>query len=457
MVLEEMLECINILLENRNISELKRSLNEVNPVDIARLLEEIEDERQRTFLFRMLTKENAAETFVEFDGDTQENLIRAFSDTELREVLDEIYIDDAADIIEEMPAIIVKRILKNTDKETREAINTILKYPDDSAGSIMTPEFVDLKKDMTVEDAFKRIRRTGVDKETIYTCYVTDASRHLIGVTTVKELLLNDYDDVIEDFMETNVISINTLDDQEYASDMLSKYDFLALPVVDMENRLVGIITYDDAIDVIQEENTEDIQKMAAIVPTDTPYLKTSVFETFKKRIPWLMLLMVSATITSQILTTFENKLASVMVLTAFIPMLMDTGGNTGSQASVSIIRALSLGEIGIRDIFKVLWKEIRVALCCGISLSVICFAKLMLFDRVIMGNDGVTVIVAIVISLTILVEIILAKIVGCTLPIVAKKIGFDPAVMASPFITTIVDAISLLVYIAFASLLLGV
>lgn len=457
MVLEEMLECINILLENRNISELKRSLNEVNPVDIARLLEEIEDERQRTFLFRMLTKENAAETFVEFDGDTQENLIRAFSDTELREVLDEIYIDDAADIIEEMPATIVKRILKNTDKETREAINTILKYPDDSAGSIMTPEFVDLKKDMTVEDAFKRIRRTGVDKETIYTCYVTDASRHLIGVTTVKELLLNDYDDVIEDFMETNVISINTLDDQEYASDMLSKYDFLALPVVDMENRLVGIITYDDAIDVIQEENTEDIQKMAAIVPTDTPYLKTSVFETFKKRIPWLMLLMVSATITSQILTTFENKLASVMVLTAFITMLMDTGGNTGSQASVSIIRALSLGEIGNRDIFKVLWKEIRVALCCGISLSVICFAKLMLFDRVIMGNDGVTVIVAIVISLTILVEIILAKIVGCTLPIVAKKIGFDPAVMASPFITTIVDAISLLVYIAFASLLLGV
>lgn len=457
MVLEEMLECINILLENRNISELKRSLNEVNPVDIARLLEEIEDERQRTFLFRMLTKENAAETFVEFDGDTQENLIRAFQDTELREVLDEIYIDDAADIIEEMPATIVKRILKNTDKETREAINTILKYPDDSAGSIMTPEFVDLKKDMTVEDAFKRIRRTGVDKETIYTCYVTDASRHLIGVTTVKELLLNDYDDVIEDFMETNVISINTLDDQEYASDMLSKYDFLALPVVDMENRLVGIITYDDAIDVIQEENTEDIQKMAAIVPTDTPYLKTSVFETFKKRIPWLMLLMVSATITSQILTTFENKLASVMVLTAFIPMLMDTGGNTGSQASVSIIRALSLGEIGNRDIFKVLWKEIRVALCCGISLSVICFAKLMLFDRVIMGNDGVTVIVAIVISLTILVEIILAKIVGCTLPIVAKKIGFDPAVMASPFITTIVDAISLLVYIAFASLLLGV
>ncbi len=457
MVLEEMLECITILLESRNISELKRSLNEINPVDIARLLEEIEDEKQRTFLFRMLTKENAAETFVEFDGDTQENLIRAFSDTELREVLDEIYIDDAADIIEEMPATIVKRILKNTDKETREAINTILRYPEDSAGSIMTPEFVDLKKDMTVEDAFKRIRRTGVDKETIYTCYVTDASRHLIGVTTVKELLLNDYDDVIEELMETNVISINTLDDQEYASEMLSKYDFLALPVVDMENRLVGIITVDDAIDVIQEENTEDIQKMAAIVPTDTPYLKTSVFETFKKRIPWLLLLMISATITSQILTTFEDKLASVAVLIAFIPMLMDTGGNTGGQSSVTIIRALSLNEIGLKDIFKVIWKEIRVALFCGISLAIVCFLKLMLFDRFVLGNHEITFIIALVISLTILTEIVLAKIVGCTLPIIAKKMGFDPAVMASPFITTIVDAISLLVYIAFASVMLGI
>lgn len=457
MVLEEMLECINIYLENRNISELKRSLNEINPVDIARLLEEIDSDKQRTFLFRMLTKENAAETFVEFDGDTQENLIRAFSDTELREVLDEIYIDDAADIIEEMPATIVKRILKNTDKETREAINTILRYPDDSAGSIMTPEFVDLKKNMTVEDAFKRIRRTGVDKETIYTCYVTDESRHLIGVTTVKELLLSDYDDAIEEFMETNVISINTLDDQEKASEMLSKYDFLALPVVDMENRLVGIITVDDAIDVIQEENTEDIQKMAAIVPTDTPYLKTGVLETFKKRIPWLLLLMISATITSQILTTFEHKLASVAVLIAFIPMLMDTGGNTGGQASVTIIRALSLNEIGLKDIFKVIWKEIRVACVCGICLAAVCFAKLMLFDKFILGNHEITFIIALVVSLTILVEIVLAKIVGCTLPIFAKKIGFDPAVMASPFITTIVDAISLLVYIAFATIMLGI
>lgn len=455
MVLEEMLECIEIFRENHNISDLKRCLNEMNPVDIARLLDEV-DERERTFLFRMLTKENAAETFVEFDGNTQENLIRAFSDTELKDVLDEIYIDDAADIIEEMPATIVKRILKNTDKETREAINTILKYPDDSAGSIMTPEFVDLKKDMTVEDAFKRIRRTGVDKETIYTCYVTDASRHLIGVTTVKELLLSDYEDNIEDLMETNVISINTLDDQEYASEMLSKYDFLALPVVDMENRLVGIITVDDAIDVIQEENTEDIQKMAAIVPTDKPYLKTSVFETWKNRIPWLMLLMVSATITSQILTNFEDKLASTAILTAFIPMLMDTGGNSGSQASVTIIRALSLGEIQMKDIFKVIWKEIRVAAVCGLSLGVVCFVKLLLFDRLVLGSDQITVVIALVVSLTIFVEIICAKIVGCTLPIIAKRLGFDPAVMASPFITTIVDAVSLLVYIGFVEVILG-
>lgn len=452
-----MMECIDELHKNRNLRELKKYLNEINPADIAQLLESIDDEKKRVFLFRMLSKETAAETFVEFDFDTQENLIRAFSDTELKEVLDEIYIDDAADIIEEMPASIVKRILRNTDTETREAINTILKYPEDSAGSIMTPEFVDLKKDMTVRDAFKRIRRTGVDKETIYTCYVTDESRHLIGVTTVRELFLNDYDDTIGDFMETNVISINTLDDQETASRALSKYDFLAMPVVDMENRLVGIITVDDAIDVLQEENTEDIQKMAAIVPTDTPYLKTSVIETWKKRIPWLLLLMVSATITSQILTVFENKLSALSVLIAFIPMLMDTGGNSGGQASVTIIRSLSLGEIALKDIFKVIWKEFQVAVVCGFSLSLVCFAKLMLLDRIIFGNSEITLAVAFVVSLTIFIEIICAKIIGCTLPIFAKKLGFDPAVMASPFITTIVDAVSLLIYFGLATLVLSI
>ncbi len=399
MVFEEMIERIDELHSTRNISELKKYLNDINPADIAQLLEEFEDERKRVFLFRLLAKENAADTFVEFDGDTQENLIRAFSDSELREVLDEIYIDDAADIIEEMPATIVKRILKNTDPETREAINTILKYPEDSAGSIMTPEFVDLKRDMTVEDAFKRIRRTGLDKETIYTCYVTDASRHLIGVTTVKELLLSDSDDVIEDFMETKVISINTLDDQETATRTLSKYDFLALPVVDMENRLVGIITVDDAIDVIQEENTEDIQKMAAITPTDTPYLKTDVIDSWKKRIPWLMLLMISATLTSQILTTFEDKLLQASVLTAFIPMLMGTGGNSGGQSSATIIRAISLDEVSFKDIFKVMWKEFRIGAISGLSLAAVCFVKLMLFDRIVLGNDALTVTVSIVIS----------------------------------------------------------
>ncbi len=457
MEIEEVKNVIEELYGSREIGKLKKYLNDMNPADIAQILEEVDDEKQRVFFFRLLTKENAADTFVEFDADTQENLIIAFSDTELKEVLDEIYIDDAADIIEEMPATIVKRILKNTDPKTREAINTILKYPEDSAGSIMTPEFVDLKKDMTVEDAFKRIRRTGVNKETIYTCYVTDSSRHLIGVLTVKDLLIHDYDDIIEDFMETNVISINTLDDRETASKQLSKYDFLAMPVVDMENRLVGIITIDDAIDVLQEEDTEDIQKMAAILPTDTPYFKTGIFETWKKRIPWLMLLMISATITSQILTTFEQKLSSMAVLIAFIPMIMDTGGNSGGQVSVTIIRSLSLGEVGLKDIFRVIWKEIRVGAVCGISLGAVCFAKLMLFDRLVLGNSDLSVTVSLVISLTIFVEIIMAKIIGCTLPILAKRLGFDPAVMASPFITTVVDAVSLLVYIGFAALILRI
>lgn len=452
-----MLEYTDKLHEEKNIRELKKFLNELNPADIAQLLESINNEKKRMFLFRMLTKENAAETFVEFDGDTQENLIRSFSDSELKEVLDELYIDDAADIVEEMPASVVKRILKNTDHETREAINSILKYPEDSAGSIMTPEFVDLKRNMTVEDAFKRIRRTGVDKETIYTCYVTDESRHLLGVTSVKELLLHDADDEIEDLMETNVISVNTLDDQEKASALLSKYDFLALPVVDMENRLVGIITVDDVIDVLQEENTEDIQKMAAIVPTDTPYLKTSVTETFKKRIPWLLLLMISATITSQILTNFENKLASVATLIAFIPMLMGTGGNSGGQSSVTIVRALSLGEISLKDIFKVIWKEVRVGAVCGIVLAAVCFVKLLLFDKYVLGNSEITVMIALVVSLTIVVEVVFSKVIGCCLPIIAKKCGFDPAVMANPFITTITDAVSLLIYILFASVLLGI
>ena len=384
MELEELKTEIEDLHTKRQFSAIKTILNQLNPADIAQLLEEFSNE-ERLLFFRLLGKEEAADTFVELEPDNQEALIHAFSDNELREVLDELYLDDTVDMIEEMPATVVKRILRNTDVETRASINTLLRYPEDSAGSIMTPEFVDLKRDMTVEDAFKRIRRTGVDKETIYTCYVTDASRHLLGVTTVKELLLHDQDDRIEAFMETNVIYVNTLSDQEEAAAQLSKYDFLALPVVDLEERLVGIITVDDAMDVIQEENTEDIQKMNAIVPTERTYLKTGVLATWKSRIPWLLLLMVSATFTGSIITSFEDKLASMIILTSFIPMLMDTGGNSGGQASVTVIRALSLNEIDMRDIFKVIWKELRVGLLCGSSLAAINFVKVLLVDRLML------------------------------------------------------------------------
>ena len=456
MELEELKAEIEDLHTKRQFSAIKTILNQLNPADIAQLLEEFSNE-ERLLFFRLLGKEEAADTFVELEPDNQEALIHAFSYNELREVLDELYLDDTVDMIEEMPATVVKRILRNTDVETRASINTLLRYPEDSAGSIMTPEFVDLKRDMTVEDAFKRIRRTGVDKETIYTCYVTDASRHLLGVTTVKELLLHDQDDRIEAFMETNVIYVNTLSDQEKAAAQLSKYDFLALPVVDLEERLVGIITVDDAMDVIQEENTEDIQKMNAIVPTERTYLKTGVLATWKSRIPWLLLLMVSATFTGSIITSFEDKLASMIILTSFIPMLMDTGGNSGGQASVTVIRALSLNEIDMRDIFKVIWKELRVGLLCGTSLAVINFVKVLLVDRLMLGMTGVTLKVDLVISLTLIVEVTLAKMIGCSLPIIAKRLKLDPAVMSSPFVTTIVDAISLLIYFGFATAVLHI
>ena len=457
LTIDEITEKISNLFEEKKYSQIKESVAAMNSADIALIFEEIPEDK-RLLLFRLLPKEEASDAFVELDGDTQEALIRAFSDNELKEVIDELYLDDTVDIIEEMPATIVKRILRSTDAETRASINALLKYPEDSSGSIMTPEFVDLKKDNTVEDAFKRIRRTGVDKETIYTCYVTDESRHLIGVTTVKELLLHEEDDLIEEFMETNIIYVYTHDDREIAAKLFEKYDFLALPVVDMEGRLVGIITVDDAIDVIQEETTEDIHKMNAIVPsTEKPYLKIGVFETWKSRIPWLMLLMVSATFTGMIITKFEDKLNALIILTSFIPMLMDTGGNSGGQASVTIIRALSLNEIDMKDIFRVIWKEIRVGLLCGVSLSLVNFVKIWLIDRTLLGNYDITIPVNLVISLTLVVEIVCAKIIGCTLPIIAKKMKFDPAVMSSPFITTIVDAISLLVYFTFATAILHI
>ena len=437
---EETAHEISELFAKKEFHKIKNILIEINPTDIAAIFDELPKE-QMLLLFRLLPKEEAAETFVELDGDMQEALITAFSDTELKEVIDELYLDDTVDIIEEMPATVVKRILKNTDSQTRKSINTLLKYPEDSAGSIMTPEFVDLKRDSTVEDAFKRIRRTGVDKETIYTCYVTDASRHLIGVTTVKELLLHNYDDKIEDFMETNIIFVNTHDDKEIAANLFDKYNFLALPVVDMEERLVGIITFDDAIDVLQEENTEDIHKMNAMVrTTEKPYLKIG-----------------SATFTGMIITSFEDKLSALIVLTAFIPMLMDTGGNSGGQASATIIRALSLNEIDLNDIFKVIWKEIRVGFVCGLTLSIVNFFKILLIDKLLLGTKGITFKVDLVISLTLFIEIIFAKIVGCTLPIFAKKLKFDPAVMSSPFITTIVDALSLLIYFGLSTAILHI
>ena len=448
-------ETIQTLLENKRYSTLRDILNTMNPVDIAAVFEDLQSEKT-ALLFRLLPKETAAETFVEMDEETQQLLIHGFSDTELKEVIDELYVDDAVDLIEEMPANVVKRILRQADPQTRKEINEILKYPEDSAGSIMTTECVILRPKMTAEEAIKRIRRTGIDKETIYTCYVSDSSSTLIGIVTIKTLLLSDDDEVIENIMETNVISVNTLDDQEEVAQMFNKYNFLALPVVDKENRLVGIVTVDDAIDVMEEEATEDIQKMAAITPTtDKPYDRIGVFETYLARIPWLLILMISATFTGMIITGFEDALAGSLVLSAFIPMLMDTGGNSGSQASVTVIRALSLDEIEFKDIFKVVFKEARVALLCGVTLAAANFAKIMLFDRLVLGNTGITVEVALVVCLTMVVTIFIAKLVGCTLPMIAAKIGFDPAVMASPFITTIVDAISLVVYFQIAQAIL--
>ena len=450
----ELLEKIEELFSRKRYPELRDLLLPMEAADIASLCRDLDE--KVPVVFRLLPKELAAEVFVELDSDDQELLIHSFSNTELKEVLDELYLDDAADIVEEMPAGVVKRILRHCDPEMRKSINEVLKYPEDSAGSIMTTEFVDLKANMTVEDALKRIRRTGPDKETINICYVIDDRRHLIGLLTIRTLLLAEEDDVIGDIMERNLIAVQTLDDQEAVARALGKYDFLALPVVDKEERLVGIVTVDDAIDVLQEEVTEDIEKMAAILPSDKPYLKTSTLETYKARIPWLLLLMISATFTGQIIASFERALAAATILTAYIPMLMDTGGNCGSQASVTVIRGLSLGEISFSDFFRVLWKELRVAAVCGVTLAAANFAKLMLIDRMLFHNPMVTVHVAAVICGTLVCTVVCAKLVGCSLPMLAKRIGFDPAVMASPFITTIVDAISLLIYFRFASAILG-
>ncbi len=442
--LDQLLE----LVEKKQFRRLKDLLSDMNEVDIAEFLDELEPDQQAV-VFRLLPKDMAAEVFTYLeDSEDQEKLIGALSDKELREVLDELYLDDTVDIIEDMPANVVSRILRNTDASTRSQINQLLNYPKDSAGSIMTTEFVYLHPDSTVEESFARIRQVGLDKETVYTCYVTK-NRVLMGVVTVKTLLLSSYETHIRDIMETNLLSVKTHEDKEEVAQMFSKYDLSAIPVVDNDDRMVGIITFDDVMDVIEEEATEDIEKMAAILPTDKPYFQTGVVETWKHRIPWLLLLMISATFTGTILGFFEEALAANAALTLFIPMLMDTGGNSGGQASVTIIRAMSLGDVEFSDCLRVIWKEVRVALLCAATLGVVVFFKVILLDR-----KGATV--ALVVALTIMVTIVVAKLVGCTLPMLAKKLGFDPAVMASPFITTVVDALSLLIYFAIATRILG-
>ena len=442
------------MLEDKKYTTLRDILVTMNSSDVAALFDDLED-KQIPVMFRLLPKEQAAETFVEMEPDAQELLIQGFSDNELKEVLDELYVDDAADLVEEMPANVVKRILKNADPEMRSSINQILRYPENSAGSIMTTEYVSLRPSMTVEESILRIRRQGVDKETIYTCYVTK-DRTLIGLVTVKDLLLAEDDETkIEDIMLTNLISVTTQTDQEEVAMMFSKYNFLALPVVDGENRMLGIVTFYDAMDVMEEEATEDIEMMAGMTPSEKTYLKSTPFDLFKNRVPWLMLLMVSATFTGLIITAFEGALAAQVALTAFIPMLMGTGGNSGSQASVTVIRSLSLDELDFRDIGRVIWKELRTALLCGLALGLVCFAKIWLVDKLLMGNDTITVMVDLVVCLALAVTVVVAKLVGCLLPMAAKALKLDPAVMASPFISTIVDALSLLVYFLFAKALL--
>ena len=444
------------MLEDKKYATLRDILITMNPADIAALFSSTE-ETKIPLLFRLLPKELAAETFVEMEPEEQELLIKGFSDNELKEVLDELYVDDAAALVEEMPANVVKRILRQADPEMRSSINQILRYPENSAGSMMTTEYVSLRPAMTVEESILRIRRQGVDKETIYTCYVTEG-RKLVGIVTVKDLLLAEDDEIrVRDMMETNLISVTTHTDQEEVAKMFSKYDFLALPVVDMENRMVGIVTVDDAIDVLEDEATEDMEMMGGILPSEKTYIRSSAWELFKNRIPWLLLLMVSATFTGMIITAFEDALAVQVVLTAFIPMLMVTGGNSGSQSSVTIIRALSLDELKLVDLPRVVWKEIRTAVLCGLALAVVCYLKLWLVDGKLPGNGDITPQVNLVVCLALFVTVLSAKIVGAVLPMAAKALKLDPAVMASPFITSIVDALSLLVYFLFANLILNV
>ena len=440
---------IRELLDTKQYTRLRQKITEYNDADIAAILEKLPEE-DLLKVFRILPKDTAADVFAYLDVDNQQFIITSLSEKDAAGIINSMMADDATDLFEEMPANIVKRLLANVSPEARRDINHLLRYPEDSAGSIMTVEYVDLKENLTVAQALERIRKVGVDSETINVCYVLDAGRHLVGTAALRYLLLSDPDAIIGDIMHENVISVNTLMDQEEVARQFQKYDFTSMPVVDNENRLVGIITIDDIMDIMEEETTEDIEKMAAIVPSDKPYMKTGVFEAWKKRIPWLLLLMVSATFTGGIITKFEDALKTYVVLTSFIPMIMDTGGNAGGQASVTIIRGLSLEEITFKDVFKVMWKEIRIALVCGITLAACNFVKLLVVDRV-------TVMVASVVCITLVAAVVIAKFIGCSLPMLAKRIGFDPAVMASPFITTIVDALSLIIYFSVATSILKI
>lgn len=451
--LAEIAQSLREKVDAREFAAFREEIETLNPRDIAELFDEIPSEYEGRF-YRLLPKEEAAKVFVEMDSDRQEKLINSFTDRELSEMLEELFLDDTVDIIEEMPANVVKRILRNSTSENRSIINQLLRYPKDSAGTVMTTEYVRFTKTMTVEQALTHIRRVAIDKETIYTCYITDKDRHLLGIVTAKALMIAPLDTRLEDLMEENVISVETEQDKEVVAQIFDRYGFLALPVVDRENRLVGIITVDDAMAVIHEETEEDFAKMAGMTPTETSYLKTDAVRVFLSRIPWLLLLMISATFSSTILNRFEAALPAVLIL--FVPMLMDTGGNAGGQSSVTVIRGLSLGEVVFTDLFAAVWKELRVGILCGASLAVVSFGKVMLVDRLIMQNPAVTLTVALAVSISLALTVIVAKLIGCLLPLFAAKIGLDPAVMASPFITTIVDALSLLLYFFIAATVFG-
>lgn len=444
------------LLDRRDMKRLQQRLEDMQEFDVAEFLSEIGDNRM-PMVFRLLSKETAAEVFANFDAPEQEQVINSITDSELSGILEELYVDDAVDMMEELPANVVKRVMRTATPETRKLINQYLHYPENSAGSIMTAEFIDLKKYMSVRESIARIRRIGEDKETIYICFVTSADRKLEGIVTVKDLLLAEDDTVIENLMDTNVIFATTTEDQESVAEKISDYDLMAIPVVDLEGRLVGIVTVDDVIDVMEEETTEDFEIMAGMTPSDKPYSRTGALEMWKNRIPWLMFLMLSATFTSMILTKFEDMLAVQAGLVAFIPMLMGTGGNSGAQASTAVIRSLSLGDTEPKDAFRVMWKEWRVAAICGITLAAVNFVKMLLLDGMLLHNDSVTIAVAATVSVSIVFIVMFAKVVGSMLPIIAEKVGVDPAVMANPLISTVTDAVSLLIYINVARLILHI